>query len=217
MDKQPKTSKGNCKLREKEVTPVEDLMQEHGILNRILLIYEEIVRRLNNNVSVPSDLVLQCATIIRNFIEDYHEKNEENYIFPVVNKCPQYHELIQTLLYQHQLGRVYTDNILSIAQNSHRTMRTIRTIPKTQSKELAENLINFVHMYRAHESREDTEVFRAFHSLTSDKEYHQLGEQFEKIEEKLFGKDDYDTILGQIEHIEELLNINDLNSYSQLI
>src|SRR5437016_1336583 len=36
-----------------EVAPAEDLMREHGVLNRILLIYDESIRRLN---SAPGDL-----------------------------------------------------------------------------------------------------------------------------------------------------------------
>src|ERR1700758_346024 len=32
---------------EEEVAPAEDLMREHGVLNRVLLIYEEALRRLD--------------------------------------------------------------------------------------------------------------------------------------------------------------------------
>ena len=35
------------KKEELEVSPGEDLMREHGVLNRVLLIYEEISRRLD--------------------------------------------------------------------------------------------------------------------------------------------------------------------------
>ena len=31
--------------KEEEIPPTEDLMREHGVLNRILLIYEEIIKR----------------------------------------------------------------------------------------------------------------------------------------------------------------------------
>ena len=40
-----------------EVSAVEDLMREHGVLNRLLLIYEEIIRRLHNNISVPIEII----------------------------------------------------------------------------------------------------------------------------------------------------------------
>jgi|SRR5579871_3138243 len=195
----------NCVLPEKAITPVEDLMQEHGLLNRVLLIYEEFIRRLLANIQIDPILVTQSATIIRKFVEDYHEKNEEKYVFPVVQKCPQFKQLIKTLLDQHQIGRIYTDKILQISKKG---------IPKSQTKNLCNYLAAFVHMYRAHESREDTVVFRAFHSLTSDIIYKELGEKFESSEQQIFGKDDYDVILAQVENIEKALNIYDLAHYS---
>src|SRR5579862_3256150 len=64
---------------EKGVTAPEDLMKEHGVLNRCLLIYEEGIRRIEVHQDVPADVFQQTAQIIQKFVEDYHEKNEENY------------------------------------------------------------------------------------------------------------------------------------------
>ena len=52
-----------------DVSPPEDLMREHGVLNRILLIYEESGRRLDAGQAVPIDVVANGADIIRRFIE----------------------------------------------------------------------------------------------------------------------------------------------------
>ena len=65
-----------------EVTPPEDLMREHGVLNRVLLIYEAVLRRFASNESLDPSIVSGSAQIIRSFIEDYHEINEQNYVFP---------------------------------------------------------------------------------------------------------------------------------------
>src|SRR5438105_3398968 len=63
------------------ISAPEDLMREHGVLNRVLLIYEEGLRRLHANESVPPEVFHKPATLIRKFVEDYHERNEENFIF----------------------------------------------------------------------------------------------------------------------------------------
>lgn len=86
-----------------EITPVEDLMQEHGLLNRVLLIYEEIVRRLEKNINIPSSIIFNVAQIIRKFIEDYHEKTEENYVFPLLIKNGIDVDLVNELIKQHNL------------------------------------------------------------------------------------------------------------------
>ncbi|MGA8689464.1 MAG: hypothetical protein WB662_06030, partial [Methyloceanibacter sp.] len=51
------------------------------------------------------------AKIVREFIEDYHEKQEEDYVFPRFKKAGKMDLLIGILLNQHQAGRRVTDVI----------------------------------------------------------------------------------------------------------
>jgi len=67
---------------EGDIGPIEDLMREHGVLRRVLLIYEEGLRRIATRQDFPGNPFLTGAQLIRRFIEDYHEKNEEKFIFP---------------------------------------------------------------------------------------------------------------------------------------
>src|SRR5512141_3251621 len=67
---------------EEEVTPAEDLMREHGLLKRILLIYAEAVSRLDAGSDFHPEAISESAGIIRSFIEDYHERLEEEHLFP---------------------------------------------------------------------------------------------------------------------------------------
>ncbi|MFC6603994.1 hypothetical protein ACFQDF_24735 [Ectobacillus funiculus] len=64
-----------------EITPTEDLMREHGILKRLLLIYEDAEKRLRGykplHPHIVYPVILQTGTIARNFIENYHQKLEE--------------------------------------------------------------------------------------------------------------------------------------------
>src|SRR5437016_6687107 len=69
------------------VTAPEDLMKEHGVLNRCLLIYEEGMRRIRDKQDVSPNVFNHTAVLIRKFVEEYHEKNEEKYIFPVFEKA----------------------------------------------------------------------------------------------------------------------------------
>src|SRR5689334_3501028 len=71
---------------EVEVTATEDLMREHGILRRALLVYSAAAVKLRANASaVPPDALQKTAKLFQTFGEDYHEKKlEETYIFPAV-------------------------------------------------------------------------------------------------------------------------------------
>jgi hypothetical protein len=75
------------KEQEEEVSPPEDLMREHGILKRVLLVYEEAIRRIEAKQELPPEPVRRAAQIIRAFIEDYHEKLEEDFLFPRFEKA----------------------------------------------------------------------------------------------------------------------------------
>src|SRR5262245_59487075 len=64
------------------VTPPEDLMREHGVLKRLLLVYREVIRRVASGDQLPAQELHAAARIVREFVEDYHEKLEERYVFP---------------------------------------------------------------------------------------------------------------------------------------
>jgi hemerythrin-like domain-containing protein len=105
---------------EPEVTATEDLMREHGILRRALLVYQETATRLTSGVSVPAPPLQKTAKLFRAFGEEYHEKKlEEVYIFPAVKKSGgEAGNYADVLIAQHQRGREITDFIISALSTS---------------------------------------------------------------------------------------------------
>lgn len=190
------------------ISPAEDLMREHGVFNRIILIYDEVYNRLHRNKPFPISAVAQAASIVRNFIHNYHEKLEEEHIFPRFIKAGTDGELVRTLRRQHDAGRKLTDRILRLANNKHTPKNLDR------QRELKQNLKSFIKMYRVHEAREDTEIFPKIRSLVSDQEYEKLGEIFEEREHKLFGNKGFENIVTKVAAIEAELCINDLNAFT---
>ncbi len=75
-------------------------------------------------------------------------------------------------------------------------------------------LTSFNTMYRPHEAREDTILFPAFRKLVSHHEYDSLGEEFEHNEQKLFGKDGFETMVDKVAGIEKTLGIYDLAQFT---
>ena len=187
---------------------VEDLMQEHGLLNRILLIYEEAARKLKIHQPIDPVVLVQSAHIVKQFIEDYHERIEEAYIFPRLERAKRHVVLVSELRKQHVIGRSLTKAILKMA--SHPDLLDKHRLVK----KLIYALEEFVFMYRAHESREDTQIFPVFKELVSPEEYAQLGKLFETIEQEQFGKQGHDHMLAVIFAIEQQLGIHDLSYYS---
>ena len=182
---------------EAEVTPGEDLMQEHGVLERLLLVYEAAAVRIERGTSVDTAVVGRAAKIVRRFVEGYHEKLEEQFVFPALQNAGRESELVTTLLRQHERGRQLTDDI-------------VRESAKRPAAALAERLRSFVSMYRPHAAREDTVVFPAFREVVGRKGYRDLGEKFEDREHELFGKKGFEGFVRAVADCERAYGIYDL-------
>jgi hemerythrin-like domain-containing protein len=198
------------KKKEGDVAPPEDLMREHGVLKRLLLVYGEALRRIDGKEDLPPEPILESAKIIRSFIEDYHEKLEEDFLFPRFRKANKLVDLVDVLVQQHQAGRRVTDITLLLATN-----QALKN-PDGRRK-LADSMRQFIRMYNPHEAREDTVLFPAFRDIVSAHEFDSLGEDFEKKEDELFGEDGFGKIVDQVAQIEKKLGIYELAQFTPKI
>jgi hemerythrin-like domain-containing protein len=189
-----------------EVSPPEDLMQEHGVLKRVLLIYDACRMHLINKEPFPIEAIKNSANIIRTFVEDYHEKQEENYLFPRFKKANQLTDLVDVLYQQHQAGRRVTDEVIQLSSKTNRA--------DTENQRPIQLLLAFNIMYNPHEAREDTVLFPAFRKIVSKHEYDSLGEEFENNEHKLFGNDGFETMVSKVADIEKQLGIYELAQFT---
>lgn len=181
-------------------------MREHGVLDRLLLIYEAGIRKFSAGEDFDTAVLSDAANVVREFIQDYHEKSEEDEIFPRFKKAGKMVELVDTLLAQHDAGRKLTDTILKAAPGSR------------QGGENRERLVaamrRFIVMYRPHAAREDTDLFPKLKDVVSVNEYDSLAELFEKKEHELFGEDGFEKIIDRVAELEKKLGIHDLSRFT---
>jgi hemerythrin-like domain-containing protein len=204
-----KPARGNKQAAKdgEDVGPGEDLMREHGVLRRVLLVYQEICRRLERGGDVNSGTIQRSALLIRRFIEDYHERQEEEMVFPRFERAHKLVDLVRVLRAQHQAGRRLTERVQGLA--------TTASLKHPQRRaQLRDELLAFVHMYEPHASREDTVLFPALHAIVSASEFDALGEDFERREHQLFGADGFDGAVAEVEAIERSVGIEDLAQFT---
>ncbi len=197
----------NKEAVETEVTANEDLMREHGIIRRALLVYSEVSRRARRQPStIPLPSLLDTARLFREFAEDYHERGlEEAHIFPVVRRLRiPAAQLPDVLLAQHQRGREITDYIQRIASGGG--------LAASEAERFATTLDAFVAMYGPHAAREDTVLFPAWKAALGAKGYEEMGEQFEDLEQRMFGHDGFEDALARIDRIEASFGLGDLSA-----
>ena len=189
------------------ISPAEDLMREHGVLNRLLLIYDHHLQLLTTKKTFDGSVLASAADIIRHFVEEYHEKLEEDFLFPRFRKAGKLVNLVDTLLAQHKAGRELTAQIRELA-----SVATLKYVSDTDK--LADALRAFLGMYRPHEAREDTVLFPAFRGIVSPHEYDALGEDFEKKEDELFGDEGYFKVVDRVADLEKRIGIYDLSQFT---
>jgi len=192
-----------------DVTAVEDLMREHGILRRALLVYQEAAIKLKQDPnSVAPEELEKVAQLFRAFGEDYHEKKlEETYIFPVVKRTQNAASVYtDVLLAQHARGREVTDYLLAVTKAEKFTTASVQPFVSA--------LETFVRMYEHHAAVEDTIVFPAWKEAIGPKEMDDLAAKFEEIEEQVFGEDGFDAAAKRMAEIEEHLGLANLGMFT---
>jgi len=192
-----------------EVSATEDLMREHGIIRRALLVYQEAAVKLKQDPnSVPPDALEKNAQLIRAFGEDYHEKRlEEAFILPAIKKIQNpASAYADVLTAQHARGREITDYVLAMTKGDK--------IPSANLPSFIAAIESFVRMYTHHAAVEDTIVFPAWKEVVGSKDLDEVAVKFEEIEEEIFGEDGFEAAVRRIAEIEESLGLANLGMFT---
>ncbi len=190
-----------CSGNEEDVGAAEDLMREHGILRRAILVFRESAGRLRQARPVDASALHKTAQLFRSFGEDYHERKlEEENIFPALRKADgATAALVDTLIAQHKRGREIIDYVMGVTSGT-----------AVEGLALAVPLEQFELMYANHAAREDTIVFPAWKKAIGAHGVEEMGEKFEDIEKQQFGGDGFDLAVRQIAEIEQALGLTDI-------
>ena len=142
-------------------------------------------------------LLRRAAQLVHSFIENYHERIEELYLFPVFKQHGVEVDLIRELENEHESGRALTQGLLK---------KLITPNPDIQ--ELSTALAKYVDFYERHSAEEDTIIFPQFSKLVPLDVFEHLGELMEKSEDRIFGQDGLEHILMEVASIENALQLN---------
>jgi hemerythrin-like domain-containing protein len=201
-----KTEKGE------DIPPTEDLMREHGVLRRILLVYDEAARRLATDDAPVVGVVSSAAGLVRRFVESYHEKLEEEFVLPKLEKAGKLVDLAKVIRLQHTAGRKLTESILKGTKTGGKTGGKVASAE--QRRAIVADMQSFARMYAAHTAWEDTELFPVYRAQFTEAELDKLGEKFEEQEHKLLGASGFEGALKEVGDLEKALGIHDLAQFT---
>jgi hemerythrin-like domain-containing protein len=190
---------------EEAISPPEDLMREHAILDRILLVYEAGMRRAGQGEDIDPAIFEHSAGIVRDFIHDYHEKMEEELVFARFKSGGRMVELVGVLANQHAAGRKLTERILAAA-------------PQARNREpreaMGKDVQALIAMYRPHMAREATDLFPALRQLVTADEYAAMADEMDKRERQAFGADGFEKTVKKVAEVEKVIGIEDIDVFT---
>ncbi len=187
--------------KEHEVTATEDLMRDHGVIRRAIVIYREAAVRLRaKSAEVPAAALQKTAQLLRKFAGDYHEKKlEETHVFPALKRAGgPAAAYLDVLVAQHDRAREINDYIAAAGAK----------ITAANTEAVARALESFARMYEEHAAIEDTVLFPAWKKSMSAKQLDEMGELFEDIEHKTLGKSGFDDAVDEIAAIERAFRLD---------
>lgn len=188
------------------VLPAEELMREHGVLRRNVVVLGEAVRKMEAGDDVDPAIVHDSADIIRRFIGESHQKNEEEFIFPLFTRDQKFTELTETLKKQHRAGDWLIGQILELTKNGLET--------EGSRRKLILYVKDFNRMASAHGAVEDTVLFPALRKIVTPDEYAAIGHALEAKEQERFGGNGFEITLAETEGVEKRLGISDLSKFT---
>jgi hemerythrin-like domain-containing protein len=179
-------------------------MREHGVLERVLVVWHEADGPLRRGEPIDVAALRASVELVQRFIERYHERLEEDFVFPRLEQAGRERGLVRTLRHQHEVGRGITAEVaLTLGGRLDESSRT----------QVADRLAAYARMYLAHASREDTIVFPAFREL-SGADYAERGEQFEEREHEIIGEGGFDRAVAEVARIERAFGSEDLSRFT---
>lgn len=185
--------------------PAEDLMQEHGVLERINLVYEAIANRFEHHQGDPDGCLKKSTAMIVKYFQGHHERIEELMIFPALTKANVQPQLVATLVSQHRAGHELTEAILKKIEDSKLSV--------SAQDELSPLLKSFTRMFRPHIARENTVVFPLLREIMTPSEYQEFSNKVTTLESKMLPASLSD-ILAELVKIETALAITDLSTFT---
>jgi hemerythrin-like domain-containing protein len=189
------------------VSPAEDLLREHGVTQRLLLIFEEGARRIETNQELPTDPFLSALDIARRFVDEYHARVEEEQVFPQFERAQRLGELIPVLRRQHRVAARISEQLAqSFGSGAAET-------PAARGSTIA-LLRSYARMQRAHEARESTLLIPAMRAIMTAGAFDALYDAVKQKETAVLGADGLFTVIDEIAALERTLEIRDLDRFT---
>ena len=183
------------------ITPLEDLKQEHRLIERALAVLERATQQFECGEEVSPDTLAHALAFVRGFADGCHHAKEEQGLFPLLaTKSPTIEGgPVKVLSADHEAGR-------KLMRDLERGIEGMRRGGPEGPAEAHKALATYTHMLRRHIAKEEDILFPLSEGLITDEEAKQLEQHFERVEEET-GAGAHERYEGMVEELEAAVGI----------
>jgi hemerythrin-like domain-containing protein len=158
------------------------LMDEHRVIERVLLVLETGAQRLEQGQPVRPEFFLDAADFIKGFADGCHHQKEEGVLFKAMMAAglPGEGGPIGVMLSEHELGRAHTRAMREAALKLQAGDQTVRSM-------LVQNARAYAELLRQHIAKEDGVLYPLASRVLPRGVQDHLVTDFEKVEHEETG------------------------------
>lgn len=176
--------------------PIEELMEEHRVIERVLGIIEIASDLLDDDEGVDPELFVDIVDFLSTFADKCHHSKEERHLFAKMQECGLSGEVgpIAVMLREHEDGRAH---VRKMADLSHKKMTD-----KTREG-LVKAARAYVELLTQHIQKEDSILYPMAEQMMSEVDMKELEKAFAEVEEKIMGPGVHEKYHHRIEEWEK--------------
>ncbi|MFY9606532.1 MAG: hemerythrin domain-containing protein [Thermoplasmata archaeon] len=160
--------------------PTDELMNEHRVIERMLVVVSNACDRLENGQEVEQELFVGAADFFKNFADKCHHGKEEKLLFVKMQERGVSGEVgpIAVMLREHQDGRGHVRKIaeLSATKMTQKTKDGLVRVGRA-----------YVDLLSKHIQKEDNILYPMANQILTKEDQEELAKGFEKVEENVMG------------------------------
>ncbi len=177
--------------------PIGPLMKEHRLIERIIALLSEELRRITGENRVDVEVLIVAIDFIRTYADRTHHGKEEDILFKALvakkTLSQEHRRMIEELIEEHACARKMTSRLADATEDYVNGNAQ-------SSKEIAGCIKKLTDLYPTHIEKEDRHFFfPILEYLTKQEQYDMLGE-FWEFDRKLI-HEKYETLVQELEGV----------------
>jgi hemerythrin-like domain-containing protein len=181
--------------------PIDRLLDEHKLINRVFTIIEKIRDRLEDEEEIPAPVFWKLVEFIRGYADVIHHSKEEDILFEQMRE----HDTDLPKEVDRNIAVLIEEHIeaLDLANEMHKHIRAYHRGEPEGRKNILKSVNEYLKIMKPHFTMEEEEVFPAMVAVLSKEEKDKMKADFDRFDTILGGKEVHKRYTKIVEELEQ--------------